>query len=378
MISTDQIRRLFEEFISGKISQEDEKELFDLVNKQEIDSKITAWLYMRWGGSTRRSIGFHSEGIYEKIRRNLDLPGKSSKEERDYTNHVIEIENRKNSKFFLQFLKYAVVFIVAAASSYFLLKYSGSSEMLMEETYTITEASNGSKSTIILQDGSIIKLNSGSYLKYPTNFTGLNRQVFFEGEAYFSIKTGQPSPFYVNTSNISIKVTGTEFNVRSFPDDQFIETTLISGSIIIEELDQEKRLKHQVVLNPNQLAVYNKSTKKLEVTDLVVEEEIMPIQAVRVTTDPPIIKSSELTTAWKDDKFVFYNERLDELSVRLERWFDVNIEIMDEDLKEFRYNGTFENETIEQAMDALQHASTGPLASTFEFQINKDQITITK
>ena len=372
MISTEHIKRLLEEFISGKISREDEEELFDLINKQEIDSKIIAWFYMRWDESPKRSTGFHSEGIYEKIRKNLNLPSKSSKEERAYVNYVIEKEKKTNRKLVLKLLNYAAVFIVAAVSSYLLLKYSGSGEELLEETYTEIRIYNGSKSTIVLPDSTVIRLNSGSFLRYPDHFKGTNRQVYFEGEAFFDVRTGQPFPFYVNTGNISIKVTGTEFNVKSFPDDQFIETTLISGSIIIEELDQEKNLKHQVVLSPNQSAVYNKKTNKLEVTDLDIEEEIISIQAVRVTTEPKIIKSPKINTAWKDDKFVFYDESLDKLAIRLEWWFDVNIEIVDEELKEYRFSGTFKDENIEQALNALK------LASSFEFQINQDQVTISK
>jgi transmembrane sensor len=380
MISTEQIKRLLEDFISGKISREDERELFDLVNNQEEDGKIIAWLYKRWDESARGSIGFHSEGIYEKIRMNLNLPAKISKEEIDYAKLVID-KNRKNVFSVLQFLKYAAVFIFALVSSYFLVNYSGFGERFMEKNYVEVRAENGSKPTMILPDSTIVKLNSGSILRWPDHFKGKNRQVFFEGEAYFMVKTGQPSPFYVNTGNISIKVTGTEFNVKSFPDDQFIETTLISGSIIIEELDQEKQLKNQVVLNPNQLAVYNKSTNKLEITDLVIEEEIVkeiiPKQAVLVTTDAPIINSPEITTAWTNDNLVIYNERLDELSIRLERWYDVNIEIMDEELKEHTYMATYEKETIEQALYSLQAAAKGTPAY-FKYQINKDQITITK
>jgi transmembrane sensor len=372
MISTEQIRRLLEEFISGKISNADEEELFDLINNQEIDSKIIAWLYMIWDESSKRSIGFHSEGIYEKIRKNFNLPVKSLKEERGYANYVIEKGNKTNRKIVLKLLKYAAVFIVAAVSSYFLLNYSGPGEELLEETYTEIKINKGSKSTIVLPDSTIIRLNSGSYLRYPDHFKGINRQVYFEGEAFFDVKTGQPFPFYVNTGNISIKVTGTEFNVKSFPDDQFIETTLISGRIIIEKRDQEKNLKNQIVLNPNQYAVYNKNTNKLEITDLIIEEEIIPIQAVRVTTEPKIIKSPKINTAWKDDKFVFYDESLDKLAIRLEWWFDVNIEIVDEELKEYRFSGTFKDENIEQALNALK------LASSFEFQINQDQVTISK
>lgn len=376
MLSTEHLKELLEAFISGKISREDAKELFHIINNQGIDSKIVAWLYTRWDQSSKRSIGFHSEGIYEKIRRSINLPANILKEERDYVNYMIDKESRKNRKLVLKLLKYAAVFIVVAVSSYFLLKYSGSSKKLLEETleetYTEIRVNNGSKSTIVLPDSSIIKLNSGSCLRYPDHFHGTNRQVFFEGEAFFDVRTGQPFPFYVKTGNISIKVIGSKFNVKSFSDDQFIETTLISGSIIIEELDQEKHLKQQVVLNPNQFAVYNKSTNKLDISDLDVEEEIIPIQPIRITTEPKIIKNPEINTAWKDDKFVFYNERFDTLSIRLERWFNVNIEIVDEELKEYRFSGTFESENIEVALDALK------LASSFEFQINKDQVTITK
>ena len=380
MISTEHIKELFEDFISGKISREDEKELFDLVNNQEEDGKILAWLYKRWDESARRSYGFHSEGVYEKIRMNLNLPARSSKEEIDYVRLVID-NSRKNVFSVRQFFKYAAVFVFALVSSYFLVKYSGFNESPTEKNYVEVRAENGSKPTMILPDSTIVKLNSGSFLRWPDHFKGKNREVFFEGEAYFKVKTGQPAPFYVHTGNISIRVTGTEFNVKSFPDDEFIETTLISGSIIIEELDREKPLRNQVVLNPNQLAVYNKSTNKLEITNLVIEEEIVeeiiPKKAAIVPTNTPVIKSPEITTAWTDDNLIIYHERLDELAIRLERWYDVSIEIMDEELKKHRYKATFDNEPIEEALDALRDAAKGTPAY-FKYQINKDQISITK
>jgi ferric-dicitrate binding protein FerR (iron transport regulator) len=381
MISTEQIKELLEKLISGRISREEEEELFDLVNNQDIDDKIIAWLYMRWDGSPKRSIGFHSDRIYEKIRTHLNFPAKSSKEERAFVNYVIEKQNTSNPRTLQRLLKYVAVFVIASVSSYFLAKHNGFGEKFTEGNYTEVRAENGSKSAIILPDSTNIKLNSGSYLRYPTDFTGMNRKVYFEGEAFFKVKPGHPYPFYVNTGNISIRVTGTEFNVKSFPDDQYIETTLISGSIIIEELDQEKKIKNQVVLNPNQLAVYNKNTNILEITNLVVEEEIVeeiiPKQAVLVTADVPIVKSPEITTAWTDDNLVIYNERFDEFLIRLERWYNVDIEIVDEDLKEFRYHATFKNETIEEALAALQAASTGTPAY-FKYHITNDQIAITK
>ncbi|HEC44488.1 MAG TPA: FecR family protein [Bacteroides sp.] len=371
MPSSQHIKRLLDEFISGKITPEDENDLFDFVNNHDIDSTLIAWMYKKWTDSPKRSVGFHSEGANEKIRRKLNLPDRSSREEREYANHVIELEKRKKGRFIPQIFRIAAVLALALIGSYLVLMRSGYfTTMPLKESYSEVFANNGSKSTIVLPDSSIIILNSGSYLRYPVNFHGKNRWVYFEGEAFFNIKTGKAYPFYVNTGNISIRVTGTEFNVKSFPEDQFIETTLISGSIIIEELDEKKQLINQIFLNPNQFAVYDKNTNKIEVSDLLIEDEIIPKQAVRVEHEPAVLKTPQITVAWKDDKFVFYNESLEEIAIRMERWYDTKIVIQDEELKKYRYSGTFEDENIEQALDALK------LAASFEFQINNNQITI--
>jgi len=372
MLSIEHLKKLLEDFISGKISPEDAEELFFIINNYDIDSKILAWLYMRWDKSSQRSPGLYLEGLYEKIRKNLNLPTKSSEEEKDYVNYLIEHKIPTKRKMVQNILKYAAVFVIAVMSSFLLLKYIGITEEIIEETYTEIRIQNGSKSTVVLPDSTTVKLNSGSYLRYPDHFKGVNRQVFLEGEAFFDVYPGQTPPFYVKTSNVSIKVTGTKFNVKSFPDEPYIETTLISGKIIIEDVNRENGSMNQTALSPNQLAIYDKSTNKFKVSDLKDEEEIIPIQAIRVTTESKTINSIEISTAWTDDKLVFYNENFDELITRLERWYNVNIKILDEELKDYRFTGTFKDETIEQVMEALQ------LASSFEYQINKNMITIKK
>ncbi len=369
---TEYLKKLLDDFISGKISKYDAEELFNIINNQEIDSKILAWLYMRWDESSFRSAGFHSEGLYEKIRKNLNLPAKSSKEEKDYANYMIDKETGTNHKIVTNVLKYAAVFIIAAVSSFLLLKYTGSLKEITEETFAEIRTDNGSKSTIVLPDSTVIKLNSGSCLRYPDQFKEGNRQVFLEGEAFFDVRPGQPSPFYVKTNNISIRVTGTKFNVKSFPEEQFIETTLISGNIIIEKFDNGNSHKQQIKLNPNQFAVYNKITYKLDVLELVPEEEITPIQPIRITREPIISKNADILTAWKDNKLVFYNEHFGDLALTLERWYNVEINIVDEELKDYLFAGSFTTENIEQALEALK------IASSFEYQIDKNRITITK
>jgi ferric-dicitrate binding protein FerR (iron transport regulator) len=211
-------------------------------------------------------------------------------------------------------------------------------------------------------------------LKYPDRFTGKNRSVFLEGEAYFNVKPGQSNPFYVETANnLSIRVEGTRFNVKSFSDEKYIETTLVSGKIIIEKMDQNNRLQQQTVIRPNQMAVFDKETRRLMLLDLTLKEEILvPIKSIRLESEPEIGQNVQILTAWKDEKLIFYNEPMHKLAIKLERWYDVEIILQDEELLDLHFTGTFANETIEQALEALK------LASSFKYEMDKNQINISK
>lgn len=321
-----------------------------------------------------RTKGFHSEGVFEKVRKNLNLPSSRSREEKDYVNYMIREKSRSNRVIRINLIKYAAVFVFAVLSSYFALRYMGIDKPNQQETYTEIRTKYGSRSTIILPDSTVVTLNSGSHLKYPDRFTGKNRSVFLEGEAYFSVKPGQRNPFYVETANnLSIKVTGTRFNVKSFSDEKYIETTLVSGKIIIEKMDQNNRLQQQTIVKPNQIAVFDKETRRLRLLDLTLEEEILaPIHSIRLESEPEIGQNVEILTAWKDEKLIFYNEPMYKLAVKLERWYDVEITLQDEELLDLHFTGTFTNENIEQALDALK------LASSFKYKMDKNKINISK
>jgi ferric-dicitrate binding protein FerR (iron transport regulator) len=374
MSSIEHLKDLLDDFVSGKISQENAEELFSIINTQDVDSKILAWLYLKWDKTSSRSTGSHSERIYEKIRKNLNLSEKATKEERQYVNHMLNKETG-STKIALNIMKYAAIFVFAVLASLLLFRNSGFILKKTEESYTEIRIENGSKSTIVLPDSTVINLNSGSYLKYPDHFAAENRRVFLEGEAFFNVKPGRAYPFYVKTSTISIKVIGTQFNVKSFSEEQNVETTLLSGNIVIEGQDQGNLPKQQFVLNPNQLAVYNKNTSRMNILELDTEEELTLAQPISVTSlqnKQMINTNAGILTAWKDNKLVFSNEKLDDLSLRLERWYNVEIQIEDKDIKDYRFTGSFTTENIAQVLEALK------LASSFEYQIDKNRITITK
>ncbi len=374
MCKTERLKKLLTEFFEGRTSREDAEELFELINYNDVDETLLAWLYKKWEESPTQSKGFNPEGGFEKVLKNLGLPPDRTREEMDYVNYTIRTKGLSNKRIRINLLKYAAVFIVALLSSYFALAYLKVNEPALPEAYTEIVTKYGSKSTIVLPDSSVVTLNSGSYLKYPDRFTGENRSVFLKGEAYFSVKPGHANPFFVETeNNLTIKVEGTRFNVKSFSDEKYIETTLVSGKIVIEKMDQQNRLEQQTIVRPNQMAVFDKETRKLMLLDLSLKEEppVSP-EPNSLENKAEIPQNIQILTAWKDDKLIFYNEPMHELVIKLERWFDVDITIEDEELLDLSFTGTFTDENIEQTLEALK------LASSFRYEINKNQIRISQ
>ncbi|MCK5702595.1 MAG: FecR domain-containing protein, partial [Cyclobacteriaceae bacterium] len=132
------------------------------------------------------------------------------------------------------FYKAAAVFILGFAASWFVFQ-GPKSIKTGESVYNDIETPKGSSTIINLPDGRKIWLNAGSKLRYPQNFTKNERAVFLEGEAFFDVAKDKNRQFLVRTSDLIVKVFGTKFNVKSYPDENAVETTLVEGSISIQK-----------------------------------------------------------------------------------------------------------------------------------------------
>jgi ferric-dicitrate binding protein FerR (iron transport regulator) len=277
---------------------------------------------------------------------------------------------------YINLLKYAAVFVIAFAVSWFLNNQFKKQILTRSTNYKDNcevAVSLGSKSKIRLPDGSVVNLNSGSKLIYPSFFSNKNRQVNLEGEAYFVVNADSLRPFYVHTSDITIKVIGTSFNVKSYPESNTIETTLVSGSLEISDKaiinpDNRNFNKH-LILKPNQKAVYIKDLNRLTIDDRKeLKLEANQMKVPRLSIQDKI--DTQSLTAWKDNKLIFNNEKFEDLAVKLERWYNVKIIIKSRELKKERFTGTFENETTEQVLNALK------IAEPFEYTMDKNNIVI--
>jgi transmembrane sensor len=276
-------------------------------------------------------------------------------------------------------MKYAAILVVAFILSWLAQHtFRAGAPEVKTVSYNEVSVSYGSKSKIVLPDGTTVNLNSGSKIKYPSHFEN-DRSVYIEGEVFFDVKKDPKHPFYVHTSDITIKVLGTVFNVKSYPEEKIIETTLVSGSVQIfdnkEEKKPDKELTQQIaVLSPNQKAIFVKNNREMTTVSNETREQKTTAEMEPISPKMLILNKvkTEVTTSWKDNKLVFDNEKFEKLIPKLERWY--NIQIMNDfpEINSTRFTGKFDLETIEQALKALQ------ITTPFNYNMEKNKLTIYK
>jgi len=244
----------------------------------------------------------------------------------------------------------AALFLLAAGLIAFGILFNKENTKSLAATREVNEVTThpGSRSKLQLPDGSVVWLNAGSRLTYKKEFGQQLREVMLTGEGYFDVVKMEDRPFLIHTSSITIKVLGTAFNVKAYPDDRQTETSLIRGSI---EVTIKNRPDNKIILSPDEkLVVQNESfsTSKNKLTQTA--QPAISISTLRHNPDD----STVAETQWVENKLVFNDESFAEVAVRMERWYDVEIELNDPQLLPKRLTGNFEKETIEQALEALK------------------------
>lgn len=174
----------------------------------------------------------------------------------------------------------------------------------------------GGEFKITLEDSTEVWLNADSRLIYPSVFGVCERRVKVSGEAYFSVHHEEDRPFYVDTNDQTIRVYGTTFNVRNYPDDNLAYITLETGSIALSR----PGVVHggEVVISPGRHATYDKDSERMSMT----------------VVDPAVISS------WRHGKFVFENQPLRCIMRDLSRWYDFDYEFADSDIEEIIFLGS--------------------------------------
>lgn len=231
----------------------------------------------------------------------------------------------------------------------------------------------GSKSCITLPDGTVAWLNAGSDLTYNEDYGKKRRTLFLTGEAFFDVAEDKEHPFIVLASDVTVQAIGTKFNIKAYPEEKVITTTLVEGKIDVRIFKSKRQLK-KVILMPNEEIIYYEPgyRQKIE-TSPVIGKHTSPEIISRIKTKEVQVISNvdaKSSTSWKDERWIIGRQPLGYLVPLLERRYNLKIFFSDEELKQYNFTGIIQNETAEQIMHAL--SLTAPLT----YQISNDTIVL--
>jgi len=231
----------------------------------------------------------------------------------------------------------------------------------------------GTRTKLLLPDGTQVWLNSNSKLTYTEDFNTSFREVGLEGEAYFDVVKDKQRPFIVHVSDLDVKVLGTAFTVKSYPQDETVEATLLKGAIEVSRKGHPNT--PRILLKPDEKLVFSKRPPIMPAAGST------PLADSRTAQPPPpdisvntisvnLPDSDKVETAWLYNRLVFNGDTFKELAEKMERWYNVKISFKEEALYKYRFGGAFANETVEEALNALQ------LTTKFSYKISGNEIEL--
>lgn len=323
-----------------------EKEELETMLQQHANYRSEYLLWKLYWGRKESHVSY-DEQIFQKVLTKI-----AHAEQTEQT--LIKTKERKRETRKAYYVAASILLFFGI----FTYHFSKNTEEIFEQ-----EILTGSKKrTLILTDGTKVTLNAASKLIYPKTFSENNREVTLAGEAYFDIKKDAKRPFIVHTAHAKVKVLGTIFNLRAYPNETKTETSLLQGAIEVSfKEDKPKR----IILKPkDKLIIHNdlptkarddqrKTTVELSRTAFYQPKDTLVMEAL-----------------WLEDKLAFNNERLEDIALQLERKYGVSIVFESEKVKSLRFNAVFEQENIQQVFHALH------LAAPFGYNITENQINI--
>jgi len=364
-----QIENLIKKFHLGTLTKEEMSFLLNYLASKEPQHELLAYYKNTWDKAYEESSDIDSMELYNRITKSAGISDGTVYPVSRSEKHRLAVRLRP-------VLQYAAVFIIAFSLSWLAQSLSRDKTAVpltpVAEQIQIIEVPYGSKSRIVLPDSSVVILNSGSSIKYANSDFNLNRRsVQLTGEGFFNIKKNPSKPFYVTTPGMKVKVLGTTFNVKAYTDEDIEETTLVSGKVEIYSSSDEAEKEKPLVLKPNQRAVFIKSKKDLIQKDtLMTSQKIIPVKLQKINLQSSSM--TEQTISWKENTLVFDNESFNSLVVKIERWYNVKIQVDYPELVSARFTGKFDKETLEQVLSALV------TVTPFRYDINQNHITISK
>jgi len=263
-------------------------------------------------------------------------------------------QETENTNSILSKSKLFYIGVALATFAFFFIYYSLRLEKnIVNQNSFVNEivTKRGSKSFVKLPDGTTVRLNTDSRLTYISFSVGKTREVTLEGEAYFDVAHDSSTPFIIHSGKVKIKVLGTSFNVRNYPQDNVLETSLIKGKI---EVSLESRPEDIIILKPTEKLIIAKSQDELSSATKISKK----LDNKVVLTSITYIRHDSLVaeTSWLNDRLVFVNQPLEKIAIELERKYAISITFKDQRVKNYRYTGVFDNVSLEKIFELIKYS----------------------
>ncbi len=311
---TQQFRELMISYLSGNISDSDERVLLDILHSDPEYKVIYAEMAKTRAISQYYILESKKTANYKYLLMLI-------------SNGLLLNRQPGALQYFLRIAAVVLFIISTSISTYYI--YTGSDNSKDNFLSYQTVVPFGSQTKIILPDGTIAWLNSGSTLKYNNSYGNKNRTVYLTGEGYFDVHKNPEKPFLVYANDIQIKVLGTVFNVQSYMDDKTVEVSLLTGKVDIAVNGSGKS--GRLILKPNEKMIYNKDTHTVH----------------SYKTD------AARSAQWTMGKLCFSDASFFEIAKLLERKYDVKIIIKSEKIEYERFSGSLD--TKEPLNKILNH-----------------------
>jgi len=300
--------------ITGNIAPDRKKEVFSILKEESENKELYRKAKITWAlmSSTQKMPDYEIEKSYKKLNSRIS------------TKHGFH-------RIGPTYLRYAaaIVLLVSLSSIMFYLGRRDTQNLVSELKYTSVVADKGQISKVILPDSSIVWINSGTTLTYDNNFSQNNRNLSLKGQAFFQVRKNKHLPLIVTSGDLQVKVLGTQFDVKAYPEDEEIKVTLESGEV---ELLNSKDKSFVYKMTPGQMASYDNQSNKVEIKTVV----------------------SQNYSSWKNGELIFIDTPMAEVIKSLQRKFDIEIEVGHASVYRSVFNANFKNESMKEILDYIQ------------------------
>lgn len=326
-------------YIAGELEGPQVKEIESWINKDKDNLRLYQELKHLYDFSEKNGApgSFDKDDSFRKLTGRI-RPG-------------LEAETTEKSPYASETVSFSTGRLLLRVAAVIMLGLIGyvALDMLKEEAQNVSaliikETPRGQKSKIQLPDGTIAWLNAESKLQYPEVFDETERKIYLEGEAFFDVTHDKSRPFVIDVNGGRIKVLGTSFNVRVYPEEQDIETTVLTGKVAFQAEGDASSY-----IFPGEQVIYHKSDKVL------IKQ---PIDTGKIV-------------AWTRGELIFRDESLKEVAKELERWFDIRMNIRNKKLLKCRITANFNNKSLEEILKNITEILP------IDYELKDNQVALT-